>query len=149
MNTSLASLKEPPPSATRQSLSFWALHSADIALVAAVLLAACGHLLIKYGLKTSAGPRELTGLARIVALMFSARVLTGLAVYGVGTVLWVAVVAKRPISYLYPVTAMNYVLITLGGMWFFGEAVSAARWLGIAVVIFGVVLMQTSVERKP
>jgi len=71
-------------------------------------------------------------------------VFTGLAIYGVGTLMWVFAVSRKEISYLYPLTALNYGVVALGGKMLFGEVISPARWLGIAVVVFGVVLMQKS-----
>lgn len=113
-----------------------------IDLIAAVLLAACGHLLIKYGLTRVPVLDHPSIAARVFADLLTPQVILGLAVYGFGTLLWIAVVSKRDISYLYPFTAVNYVLITLGGMWLFGETVSARRWLGISVVMLGVAALQ-------
>lgn len=68
----------------------------------------------------------------------------GLAIYGMGTVLWIFAVSRKQISYLYPITALNYAIVALGGQLLFREPVSARRWLGIMVVIIGVGLMQWS-----
>lgn len=119
-----------------------------IELTGAVLMAACGHLLIKYGLNTALAVTHTSVAVRILSYLLMPRVIFGLAVYGIGTLLWIAVVSKRDISYLYPITALNYVLITLGGMWLFGELVSWRRWMGIAVVITGVAVLQTSSGEK-
>lgn len=119
-------------------------HGAEIALVASVLLAACGHLLIKAGLNGVILPAGDSLLPKLLRYLLAPRVFFGLAVYGSGTLLWIVAVAKRDISYLFPVTAMNFVLISLGGMWFFGETVSTGRWIGILVVMLGVALMQAS-----
>jgi multidrug transporter EmrE-like cation transporter len=119
-------------------------------LIASVLLAACGHLMIKHGLNTVPAFSQTSLAARILEYLLTPWVIAGLAVYGVGTLLWIVVASKRDISYLYPITALNYVLITVGGMWLFGEAVSARRWLGILVVMTGVAALQISGgERKP
>ena len=58
--------------------------------------------------------------------------------------MWVFAVSKKEISYLFPLSALNYVAVAVGGMLLFGELISAGRWLGIAVVVVGVVLMQRS-----
>ena len=125
-------------------------HSAEIALVAAVALAAFGHLMIKYGLNTAAISGKASLVARLQTYLFVPYIFSGLAIYGCGTLLWIVAVAKRDVSYLYPVTALNYVLITIGGMWLFNEAVSPSRWLGILTVMCGVALMHASAAgRKP
>lgn len=71
-------------------------------------------------------------------------VVAGLAVYGLGTAMWIFAVSKRDISYLFPLTALNYVLVMLGGEILFVEQVPFKRWAGVALVIVGVAVMQNS-----
>ena len=115
-----------------------------LALLGAVTLAGCGHLLIKFALNHIRGS-EAAGFARWINpwLFF------GLGVYGIGTLLWIFAVSRKQISYLYPITALNYAIVALGGQLLFQESVSPARWLGIATVIAGVMLMQWSAREKP
>jgi drug/metabolite transporter (DMT)-like permease len=117
------------------------------ALIFAVLLAGGGHLLIKHGLAGIA-PGQAPLAERLLQYFLAPFVVLGLAVYGAGTLLWILVVSKREISYLYPITALNYVLIGVGGMLLFDEPVSLMRWAGILVVVLGVALMQTSAEDR-
>jgi drug/metabolite transporter (DMT)-like permease len=117
----------------------------QLAALGAILLASTGHLVIKLGL-ISAGhaPLAANGLARIVETLFQPAVIGGLAIYGVGTLLWISAVARRNISFLYPLTALNYVIVSVGGKLWFGENISPARLTGIAIVVLGVALLQFS-----
>ncbi len=110
---------------------------AEWLVLASVALASAGQLMIKLGLNhhASAGSAPLHGMLPT---------LCGLLVYALGTLLWIEAVRKRDISYLYPLSAINYTLVALGGMLFLGEAVSAGRWIGIAVITLGVGLMVSS-----
>jgi len=113
----------------------------------AIALAACGHLLIKLGLSSAAHHAALSGLADKVSLyLFHSALPLGLAVYGIGTLLWIKAVSSRNISFLYPLTALNYVIVSIGGKLFFNETISTGRWIGIAVVVLGVALLQRSVK---
>jgi multidrug transporter EmrE-like cation transporter len=123
-------------------------YTAEMALIVSVLLAACGHLLIKNGLNSVVLPAHAALLVKLQAYFLTTRVVAGLAIYGMGTMLWIVAVSKRDISYLYPFTSLNYVVITLGGMWLFGEPVSAGRWAGIMVVMLGVGMMHISTGGK-
>jgi drug/metabolite transporter (DMT)-like permease len=117
------------------------------AALAAILFASAGHLLIKFGLISSAQSAVgLSTAAKIVHYLLQPAVAAGLAIYGLGTLFWITAVSRRDISFLYPITALNYVIVSLGGKFFFGEAVSTGRWLGIAVVVAGVALLQFSVK---
>lgn len=118
-------------------------HVPEIAALSAVAFAAAGHLLIKYGLnslQTATIPHGF--LTRILNCLLQPAVAGGLAVYAIGTVLWVCAVSKREISYIFPLSALNYVVVGVFGRLLFGEAIPNSRWLGISVVVLGVVLMQ-------
>lgn len=118
---------------------------ADVAVLGAVLLAASAHLTIKAGLNGAVvAAAHSTILQKLVIYFTQPLIVLGLAVYGVGTLLWILAVSKRDISYVFPIAALNYVLVMVGGMVLFAESIPPKRWVGIAVVIFGVVLMQTA-----
>ena len=137
-----AATSESAPRAGRR------IDSTELALIAAILLAACGHLMIKYGLNSLPAVHDQALLRRLLGYAASPGLLAGLAVYGTGTLLWIAAVSKRDISYLYPISAVNYVILTVAGIWLFGEAVSPLRWLGIVTVMVGVAVLQTTSGRR-
>jgi multidrug transporter EmrE-like cation transporter len=143
MATAITS-KPAPAVRTRSGFAF----TAEVALIISVLLAACGHLLIKHGLNSAAVPATAALLVKLQTYFLAPLVVTGLAIYGMGTMLWIVAVSKRDISYLYPFTSLNYVVITLGGMWLFSEPVTTGRWLGILVVMLGVGMMHLSTGGK-
>lgn len=116
---------------------------AEVAVLGSVLFAATGHLLIKSGLNTLQASGVPSGLIpRLLSYLLQPAVTGGLAIYAIGTVMWVFAVSRRDISYLFPLSAMNYVVVALGGTWLFGEHIPSMRWLGILVVFAGVWLMQ-------
>jgi drug/metabolite transporter (DMT)-like permease len=45
------------------------------------------------------------------------------------------------VSFVFPVTALSYLVGALGGIFFLGERVSWQRWVGIALVCVGVTLV--------
>lgn len=112
----------------------------------AIVLASCGHLLIKLGLVAASHGTAYPGmLQKIMHYLLQPQVACGLAIYGAGTALWISAVSRKNISFLYPLTALNYVLVSLGGKLLLGESISTGRWIGIAVVVAGVALMQLSI----
>jgi len=116
---------------------------AEMAVLGSVLFAAGGHLLIKSGLNALKASGLPSGVVpRVLSYLLQPAVMGGLAIYGIGTMLWILAVSKREISYLFPLSALNYVVVALGGKWLFGESIPGARWLGILVVFAGVWLMQ-------
>jgi len=117
------------------------------AALGAILLGSFGHLLIKLGV--TGGAHNIGGeslVARIGHYFLQPAALAGLAIYGAGTLLWIYAVSQRNISFLYPLTALTYVTVALGGKFMFGETISAERWLGIGVVMIGVAMLQFSAK---
>jgi drug/metabolite transporter (DMT)-like permease len=55
------------------------------------------------------------------------------------SLLWVLSLAN--VSLVVPVTALNYVVGTVGGKIFLRERVTKERWTGISLVSFGVILV--------
>jgi drug/metabolite transporter (DMT)-like permease len=111
----------------------------------AIALAACGHLLIKLGLSTAAqSALPATPMQNIFHYLLQPAVPLGLCIYGAGTLLWILAVSRHNISFLYPLTALNYVIVSLGAKLLFHESLSAGRCIGIAVVVLGVALLQLS-----
>ncbi len=116
-----------------------------ILVLVAVLLGVVGQLLLKMGMN-QVGTLEFSGgLAGIISLgvrVFSnLKVLGGFAAYGLSSLFWIVVLSKIDLSLAYPMLALNYVLVPLTACLFLGEQVPALRWMGIGVVIVGVVII--------
>jgi len=52
-----------------------------------------------------------------------------------------AVLSIENVSFVVPVTALNYAAGALGGKFFLGERVTARRWAGVLIVCIGVTLV--------
>lgn len=121
------------------------------AALGAIVLGSCGHLLIKFGVTAAARQAVNSSLfVRLSHYLLQPAAMTGLLIYGIGTLLWIYAVSQRNISFLYPLTALTYVIVALGGKFIFGELISGQRWLGIGIVVIGVAMLQLSArEQKP
>ena len=125
------------------------MRSADFAWVlSGVLLNAVAQLLLKAG-ASSAGHitlaagspalwRTAAGLAQHPAI------LGGLACYAVSVLVWIVALSRVEVSIAYPMLSIGYVLNALLAWWLFGEDLNAQRWLGIGVIVVGVVLVARS-----
>jgi len=116
-----------------------------ILLLVAVLLGVLGQLLLKMGM-IQVGALEfeggLAGLIRVGIRVFSnLKVLGGFASYGISSLFWIIVLSKIDLSLAYPMLALNYVLVPLTAWLFLSEQVPPTRWLGIGVVIIGVIII--------
>jgi multidrug transporter EmrE-like cation transporter len=71
-------------------------------------------------------------------------ILGGMACYGVSLVVWIMALSRVEVSVAYPMLSVGYVLNAIAAWYFFGEAVSATRLIGIGVIIIGVYIVARS-----
>ena len=71
-------------------------------------------------------------------------VLGGLALYGIGTVVWLRALARTELSQAYPFVGLGFVLTAALGYVLFNEALGPSRLIGTALVIAGVFLVGRS-----
>ncbi|MFJ5296105.1 4-amino-4-deoxy-L-arabinose-phosphoundecaprenol flippase subunit ArnE [Pseudomonas sp. NPDC088368] len=60
---------------------------------------------------------------------------------GGGLLLWLLVLQRLDVGIAYPMLALNFVLITLTGRYLFKETVDRRHWLGLAMILVGVMLL--------
>ena len=62
--------------------------------------------------------------------------------------LWSTALSKIDLSVAVPVCSLSYITIPLVAQFFLHEKISPLRWLGILIVLFGVVLVSMSSRHK-
>lgn len=117
-------------------------------ILGGVLLNAVAQLLLKAGansvgeISLAAGPQALGRIA--FGLAGHPAILGGLACYAVSVVAWIVALSRIDVSVAYPMLSLGYVVNALLARWLFGEDVDPQRWLGIGVILVGVVLVAKS-----
>lgn len=62
---------------------------------------------------------------------------------------WAAVLSRVDLSVAVPICSFSYITVPIVSMIFFHERISALRWLGICLILIGVILVSlSSVKRK-
>ncbi|MFJ3522000.1 4-amino-4-deoxy-L-arabinose-phosphoundecaprenol flippase subunit ArnE [Pseudomonas sp. NPDC090203] len=64
-----------------------------------------------------------------------------IALLGAGMLLWLLVLQRLEVGIAYPMLALNFVLITLIGRYLFDEVVDRRHWMGVAMILAGVMLL--------
>lgn len=109
-----------------------------------ITIATAGQLLLKIGMDQvgQIGFENLNHLLPTLIQIFTTPViLVGLLCYVFSALGWLAVLSRLDLSYAYPMLAIMYVLIPLASRIFLGEAIPPLRWLGIIVVVVGVLIV--------
>lgn len=63
---------------------------------------------------------------------------------GLGLLLWLAVLQRLEVGVAYPMLSLNFVLVTLVARLVFAERTDGRHWLGVALIVAGVVAMGLS-----
>ncbi|MBW4633807.1 MAG: multidrug efflux SMR transporter [Iphinoe sp. HA4291-MV1] len=81
----------------------------------------------------------------LLSLLLSPWFLGGLVFYGINVVLFAKALEKLPVSTAYPVFAgIGFALIAISGSWFFREHFSQNHWIGLAMILAGIIIMSRS-----
>lgn len=103
-------------------------------LLGNIVLLVTGQILFKLGLQRAGGfvwQKMIT----------SPLLISGLALYGIATLLWFAVLTRLPLSQAYPMQALAYVFALIPAYFLFGEIITISKLAGVAVILFGVYLL--------
>ena len=69
---------------------------------------------------------------------------TGIGSFTLWFFLWLYLLGKLPLSYLYPFAALSGVFISIAAMIFLREKTSLRLWMGILLIGAGVLIVSTS-----
>lgn len=100
-------------------------------LVIACLAAAAGQLLFRAGAQNRVHVSEFINFT----------IAGGLALYALGTVLWIYALARERLTVVYAFSALTFALVYLGGTLLLGESISARGAAGVALVLAGLYLL--------
>jgi drug/metabolite transporter (DMT)-like permease len=110
-----------------------------IILVAwSVAMSVSGQLSLRSGMSAHA---ELSGLDLVLAAVSTGAVWLGLALYVSATLSWLVVLSRIDLSVAYPLSSMNYVLVTLLAATVLHEQVNALRWAGTLSILAGILVV--------
>jgi len=111
-----------------------------------VIMLVAGQILIKHGLNLKGGFQFALGSLRseLPKVLTSGYIWAGTIVSVSSGLLWMDVLSKKELSFVYPFISLTYVVSLLASTLILREYVSPVRWLGVAVICAGVYLVSRS-----
>jgi drug/metabolite transporter (DMT)-like permease len=110
-----------------------------LSLAAVTTVIAIGQIMFKQVGITIRGLSIVDGL---LLLLRQRELYAALAIYGVATLLWIWILSRVPLTQAYPWVAAGIVIVSLLGWLIFNETVGPLFWLGVALIIIGLMLTQ-------
>ena len=126
-------------------------------LVVAFTFEAAGVITLKRGLD-QIGPRYTErkaatppwkNLLKLIGDWFTNRdVLVGLVLETAFFILLQYLLGQRDVSFIWPLTALSFVMTTLAAQFFLHERVDAVRWGGVVLIVMGAALISYGEKNK-
>jgi drug/metabolite transporter (DMT)-like permease len=96
-----------------------------------------------------AGTPRWRNVLRLVGDWFTNyHILLGLALEIVFFVLLQYLLSQRDVSFVWPLTALSFVMTTLAAQFFLKEQVSLTRWAGVALIVLGAACISWSEQQR-
>jgi len=112
-----------------------------IGLFTAIVLGAMGQLFLKLA-SSGAGNRDFFNF--YMSLAKNVNLWLGFSCYGLSFLIWLKVLSRYDLSFARPLVGLGYVIAALLAWWFLGEKITIIRWLGIFLIVSGVVIVGMS-----
>ena len=113
-----------------------------------ILVKQFGNLSMAWGMKHFPETVSLHPLLYLRA-MTNPYVVVGIAMLILSVLTRMALLSLADLSFILPLTAVGYVLSALMGKFLLGEEVTMARWVGVALVFLGSLLVSSTPQMTP
>jgi drug/metabolite transporter (DMT)-like permease len=116
-----------------------------LVLVLEAIFVTASEVLLKVGASETrrVAGREWTGLLSLASIW----IWVGIVFVILSFLCWIYVLRHIPLSIAFPLSNVVHVLVPLSCWIFLGEHISATRWCGIAIVIFGLAIVAKPVAK--
>jgi uncharacterized membrane protein len=102
-----------------------------------IIIASIGQIILKSGMNQ-------VGKFNLIKVFLNPLVILGLFFYASSAVLWLLVLSKEKLSFVYPLVAASYVLTILMAKFILKEPVPTLRWVGLGIIIVGILVVAKS-----
>jgi drug/metabolite transporter (DMT)-like permease len=121
-------------------------------LLIGLVFEAAGVVLLKKGI-TQIGKGEAITPPAIVRIVVAGAtnptVLLGIFFEALFFACLLALMSRSDITFLWPLTALSFVMTTFAALIFLGEQVSPLRWAGVVFIVIGAAMISYSEHSKP
>lgn len=105
-----------------------------------ILLATAAEIFLKLGARATADPTSAWSWTGLTGLR-SIWVWWGILASVVSLFNWLATIRQLPLTIAFPVGNAVHILVPLSSWIFLGEAILPRRWIGIALVLIGLMIV--------
>lgn len=101
-----------------------------------IFISAVAQIILKLGLGNLNTQNGVVNF--LIKALLSPGVIFGLALYGLGAVLWLIVLSKEDVSFAFPLVSLAYVIAIFLSAFILKEQITLPRVLGSAFIMLGI-----------
>jgi drug/metabolite transporter (DMT)-like permease len=103
-----------------------------------IFLISAAQLLLKQGSNNlSSMSFSHSAILNMIYKMLNPYILSGAVAYFLSFMLWIYILSKHNVSFVYPLMSLSYVAVMILSVYFLEEKVSFYQWLGVLLIISG------------
>ena len=84
----------------------------------------------------------------LISLITNIPLIMGMVLYVIGAVIMIIAFRGGEVSVLYPIVATSYNWVSLLSIYFFKEQLNFFRWVGVFIIISGIILIGLGTKEK-
>ena len=111
-----------------------------IIILIGIIFASLGQIFWKIGMN-SMGPITNYSPSTIITIFLNPYILSGLAMYGLGTIFWLIALSKKDLSFVYPFIALTFIIVLTLSNVILKENIGVYRIIGTFIIILGLILI--------
>ncbi len=112
-----------------------------VLLLISVSAGVAGQFLLKIGALKLGQVNASNALSHILGIAATPELIFGLLCYAMGALAYILLLTRVELSIAGPAVALSYVFSVLLGFFFFKEMIPFSRIVGLACIVFGVILV--------
>jgi drug/metabolite transporter (DMT)-like permease len=116
-------------------------------ILLSVTISALAQVALKRGVSAVAVQAALDRgalLEKVFVVATSPMIALGIALYGLGAVVWILVLARIDVSQAYPFVGLGFIITLAFGVFVLGENVTMTRLIGVGLVAAGIIFISQS-----
>jgi multidrug transporter EmrE-like cation transporter len=109
-----------------------------------IISTVAGQILLKLGMRNSGGftlDNVTQDPLSLVRILLNPYVFTGMTFYVVNVFLWLDVLSKANLSYVYPFLSLAYAAVVITSALILGEQLTWQRFIGVVIITAGVYIV--------
>lgn len=112
------------------------------ALAISIAFNAASLLVLKHiAARSLGGELAISSLPGLLRVALTPAFFLAVTLFVAAFFFWMYALARIDLSLAYPTVSASYVLIAVASMYLFGEQIPLTRWLGMGIIIAGIIVM--------